>query len=294
MELHGLLSALATPFTHDGAQVDEPRLRELIERTITGRVHGIVPNGSTGEFTALSPEERRHVVEVTIDQVAGRIPVVPHIGAMTPSEAIALGRHAETSGASGVMLVAPYYEPLDTMEVMDFYRRVAGSLSIPVMIYNLPVATGVNLLPAQVAQLASEVDTIQYVKDTTGDLSQAAELIHGYGDVVKTFVGQDTLYFTALVEGSAGSVNGAANIIASPLVAVYDQVKAGQLAAARTTWESVYPVMKFLVSGGYVSGVKAALDVAGYSIGDPRLPIHPASSERRAEIEAALKHLAAS
>ena len=255
-------------------------------------VHGIVPNGSTGEFTAMSHDERRLVAEITLDQVSGRVPVVPHIGAMTAAEAISLGKHAEESGSAGVMLVAPYYEPLDLAETLDFYRTVAGALSMPVMIYNLPVATGVNLLPSQVAALAREVENIQYVKDTSGDLSQASELIHEHGDVIKTFVGLDTLYFSSLAIGATGSVNGAANFIAPELVAIYDAVQEGDLAGARKIWVSVYPIMKFLVSGGYVSGVKGAMDIAGKSVGKPRLPIHPLPEDRHPEIVAALQHLA--
>lgn len=284
MELHGLISAMVTPFEPgENGAVDETRLRSLVEETIAGGVHGIVPNGSTGEFPTQSFDERRQVVEITLDQVAGRVPVVPHIGAMTAGEAIRLGRHAEELGAAAVMVVSPYYEPLDLEETKDYYRRVAGALSVPVMVYNLPVATGVNLAPSEVAALAHEVETIRYVKDTSGDFNQGCELIHGYGDVIKTFVGLDTLYFAALAEGGAGSVNGAANFIAPELAAVYDATRAGDVETAGKVWASAYPVMKFLVSGGYVAGVKGAMDVIGRSAGDPRLPIHPLSDERRAE-----------
>jgi 4-hydroxy-tetrahydrodipicolinate synthase len=284
MELHGLISAMVTPFeAGEAGAVDEVRLRSIVEETIAGGVHALVPNGSTGEFPTQTHDERRRVVEITLDQAAGRVPVVPHIGAMTAADAIRLGRHAEEHGAAGVMVVSPYYEPLDLDETKDYYRRVAGALSLPVMIYNLPVATGVNLPPREVAALAREVDTIRYVKDTSGDFNQGCELIHEHGDVIKTFVGLDTLYFAALVEGGAGSVNGAANFIAPELAAVYDAARAGDLETAGKVWASVYPVMKFLISGGYVAGVKGAMDVIGRSAGDPRLPIHPMSGERRAE-----------
>lgn len=293
MELHGLLSALSTPFAPGGDEVDESVLRDLVERTVAGGVHGLIPNGSTGEFTTLSHDERRRVTEIVIDQAGGRVPVIPQIGALTIKETVALAKHAEQAGAAAVMAVSPFYEPLDVEETCDFFRKVAGALSIPMMIYNIPVATGVNLLPAQVAGLAREVDQIQYVKDTSFDFSQASELIHEYGDVVKTFVGMDTLYFATLLVGGAGAVNGAANLITPELVAIYDAVQAGDLPGARAKWDLVYPIMKFLTSGPYAQGVKGASAIAGHPLGEPRAPLHPMDEERRDEIESALKRLAA-
>jgi 4-hydroxy-tetrahydrodipicolinate synthase len=283
-DLHGVLSAVATPFTDGAEAVDEPALRALVERTVTGGVHGLVPNGSTGEFASMSGDERRHVVEVVIDQAAGRVPVVPHVAALSTREAVAYARHAEGAGADAVMAVAPFYEPLDIDEIKDFYRSVADAVSVPVVVYNLPVATGVNLLPADVVSLARELPNIQYVKDTTGDFSQAARLIHDHDDVIKTLVGQDTLYMAALVEGAAGSINGAANMFPAELASIYDNVRAGDVGAATKTWHFMFPLMQFLVSGGYVSGVKGALDLMGLSAGDPRPPVKALSDERLAEL----------
>lgn len=291
-ELYGLMSAMSTPMTEDGSAVDENILRELTERTINAGVHGLVPCGSTGEFAALTGDERRKVVEIVLDQTAGRVPVVPHVGAMSTYEAIAHAKHAEAAGASGLMVVAPYYEPLSLEETKRYFVDVANAVGIPVMVYNLPVATGVNLQPSEVAALARQADNIQYVKDTSGDFSQAAQLIHDHGDVVKTFVGWDTLYLAALVEGSAGSVNGAANLIAPQLREIYDNVQAGKLTEAKATWDQVFPLMQFLVSGGYVGAVKTALRILGYPAGSARQPIGDLPAERRSELEQILKTLA--
>ena len=292
-ELHGLMSAMTTPMTDDGSAIDEAILRELTERTIEAGVHGLVPCGSTGEFAALTGDERRQVVEVVVDQAAGRVPVVPHVGAMSTSEAVALAKHAERAGAAGLMVVAPYYEPLDLEETKQYFLDVAAAVALPIMVYNLPVATGVNLEPAEVASLARQAENISYVKDTSGDFSQAARLIHDHGDVLKTFVGWDTLYLAALVEGGAGSVNGAANFVTPQLVDVYNKVKAGQLTEAKATWDNIFPLMQFLVSGGYVAAVKAALRILGYPAGSTRAPIGDLPADRRTELEQILKNLAA-
>lgn len=167
MDLQGLLSALVTPFTADGAEIDEQGLRALVDRQIDEGVHGVIPCGSTGEFTTLTNDERRLVTEIVIDQTAGRVPVVPHIGALTAGEAIALGKHAEQKGADAVLTVAPFYEPLTPDDAMNYHRSVAGALSVPSMIYNIPIATGVNIDPELIGQLAREVEQIKYIKDTS-------------------------------------------------------------------------------------------------------------------------------
>ncbi len=288
-DLHGVLSAVVTPFTADGEDIDEAGLRAVVEHTMDGGVHGLIPCGSTGEFATLSPDERRRVVEVVAEAAGGRTPIVPQIGAMTTREASALARHAESNGAAAVMVVAPYYEALTVAEIADYYRRVADAVSIPVMVYNLPAATGVNLAPADVARMARDVPTIRYVKDTTGDLSQAAQLIHDHGDVLATFVGWDPLYFAALCEGAAGSVLGAANIVPGQTAEIYERVRAGRIAEARQRWERLYPLMRFLVSGRYTPAVKAGVQLLGIAAAHCRAPVAAVEHERVAELEALLK-----
>lgn len=290
MQFTGVFSAVATPFSAD-EQLDEAQLRALVERTIEGGVHGLVPCGSTGEFAQMSADERRRVVETVVDQAGGRVPVVPHTGAMTTREAIALSQHAENAGAAAVMAVAPYYEPLDIDEVKGYFRAVADAISIPVVVYNLPVATGVNLQPEDLAELASLSPNIRCVKDTSGDFGQAARLIHDYGDVLATFVGWDTLFLAAFLEGGAGTIVGAANLIAPELVSTYEAVQSGDLRSAKREWNRVFPLMQFLVSGGYVAGVKGALDLLGASIGPARAPISALSGSRRDELTSILKAL---
>jgi 4-hydroxy-tetrahydrodipicolinate synthase len=292
-DIKGVLSALITPFTGPEAELDETGLRELVERTITAGAHGLVPCGSTGEFAAMSLDERRIVVETVLDQAGGRVPVIAHAGAMTTRDAVALARHAEASGAAAVMAVAPYYEPLTLAEAKGYFRTIADAVSVPVVLYNLPVATGINLSPDDVAELASSTGNIRYVKDTTGDFSQAARLIHELGDEVGTFVGWDPLFFASLAEGAPGSIIGAANLVTPQLVAVYNAIRADDLATARSEWLRIFPVMQFLVSGGYVTGVRGGLDVLGYPAGPARAPIGDLEPARRAELETLLKKVSA-
>jgi 4-hydroxy-tetrahydrodipicolinate synthase len=284
-KLSGVLSALITPFTPDG-QVDTGTLREVVDRNIDGGVDGVVACGSTGEFTALTPDERRLVVETVVDQTAGRVPVVAQTGGQTAAEAMAHSRHAQDAGASVVMVVTPYYEALSMDETLRYLRRVAGSVDVPVMVYNLPAATGVNLDPDTVGRLAREVANIQYVKDTSADMSQVGKLVRHHGDVISTIVGWDALALAALSEGAAGVMCGTANAIASELVAVHRALSANDIVRARTEWERIYPLLDTIMSTNFVPAVKAAVNARGLKVGDPRDPLLPLEGEAAARIDA--------
>ncbi len=282
-QLRGILTALTTPFTADG-ELDESTLRAVVDRSIDGGVHGVVACGSTGEFTALSADERRRIVEVVVDQAGGRVPVIAQTGATSTAEAIRLSRHAESVGADVVMTIAPYYEALSPEETTRYLKDVAGSVSIPVMLYNIPMATGVDLAPDTVGALAREVENISYIKNTTIDMAQSAQLIHHYGDVISTFVGWDSLLLASLVEGAAGVMAGTANIVPAELVAVWDAVQTGDIAAARAAWNSIYPVIDAIMQQPFVSAVKAVLGAVALPVGVPRAPMAPLDEQATARI----------
>jgi len=287
-ELRGVLTALATPFASDGS-IDTRVLCRLVDRSIEGGVHGVVACGSTGEFAAMTDAERRLVVETVVEHVAGRVPVVAQTGATSTAQAIDLSRHAQDAGASVVMVVAPYYEPLTLEETIVYLRTVADAVQVPVMLYNLPAATGVNLSPDTVGRLAREVENIRYIKDTSADMAQAGRLIHSYGDVIGTFVGWDSLFLAALTEGAAGVMAGTANVMARELVSIHDSLSAGELERARSQWGAIYPLMDAIMSQPFIPAVKCALNALGFPAGDPRPPLHAlddATAERIGSIAA--------
>jgi 4-hydroxy-tetrahydrodipicolinate synthase len=270
--LSGVLTALATPFTPDG-QIAENALRRLVDRSIDGGVDGVVACGSTGEFAAMSGAERRFVVETVIDQTANRVPVVAQTGAVSTAEAVELSRHAEAAGASVLMVVAPYYEPLSIDETVEYLRTVAAAVDIPIMLYNLPVATGVNLDPDTVGRLAREIDNIRYIKDTSADMAQAGQLIHRHGDVISTFIGWDSLLLAAITEGAAGVMAGTANVMPAQLVSIHRAVTAGDLNRARREWAQLYPLMDAIMSAPFIPAIKIALIALGFPAGAPRNPL---------------------
>ncbi|WP_120520359.1 4-hydroxy-tetrahydrodipicolinate synthase [Arthrobacter celericrescens] len=290
-QLSGVLTALATPFDADG-QVDEARLRFLVDRSIDGGVNGVVACGSTGEFAALSSDERRFVVETVVDQAAGRVPVVAQTGASNTAEAISLTRHAQETGADVVMVITPYYDPLTTSEAAGYFREVAASVDLPVMLYNMPALTGLNLDADFVGTLAREVENIRYIKDSSGDMGQATQLIHHHGDYISTIIGWDSLILAALTEGAGAVMAGTANILPREIVAVHKAVAAGDFAVARAEWDRIYPLIDAVLSSPYVPAVKATFELLGRPIGSPRRPtadLDPALAARLEKLVAELQ-----
>jgi 4-hydroxy-tetrahydrodipicolinate synthase len=290
-EISGVLTALATPFDRDEL-IDVPILKRVVDRSINGGVDGVVAGGSTGEFASLSSEERILLVDTVVQHTAGRVPVIAQTGATTTREAIRLSRAAEASGADVLMLVTPYYEALSLEETVHYIKEVTAAVDLPVMLYNIPDATGVNLDADTIGSLARESDQIRYVKDSSANWEQGLQLIHHHGDVIRTFIGWDSYTYSALAEGAAGVMAGAANVIPAELVAVSRAIANGDLADGLAQWKRIYPVIDALISVPFIAAVKAGLRLQGEAVGVPRGPVQdlPESAMRR--IELALAELA--
>ncbi|RGE24373.1 4-hydroxy-tetrahydrodipicolinate synthase [Leucobacter sp. wl10] len=285
--LSGVLTALATPFDAD-ENLDLRLLRKVVDRSVDAGVDGVVAGGSTGEFSALDSDERRLLVDTVIEHTAGRVPVIAQTGATTTRAAISLSRAAQAGGADVLMLVTPYYEPLSLEETVSYIKDVAAAVEIPIMLYNIPAATGVNLDPDTIASLAAEIPHVRYVKDSSADWEQALQLIHHHGDEIGTFIGWDSYLFGALAEGAAGVMAGAANVVPEEIVAVAGKIRAGDLDGALDEWRRLYPVIDAMLSAPFIQAVKAGLELRGLPVGLPRAPLAPATAEVRNRIEAAL------
>ncbi|GAB88847.1 4-hydroxy-tetrahydrodipicolinate synthase [Gordonia rhizosphera] len=288
--LRGVLTALTTPFDAD-ENIDTARLKRIVDRSIDAGVNGVVAGGSTGEFASMSHDERRELVDTVVAHTAGRVPVIAQTGATTTREAITLSRAAQASGADVLMLVTPYYESLSLDETVAYIKDVAGAVDLPVMLYNIPAATGVNLDATTAAGLAREVGNIRYIKDSSANWEQALQLIHHHSDVLGTFIGWDSYLYSALVEGAAGVMAGAANVVPNEIVAVYRAIAAGDLDGALAQWRRLYPVIDALISVPFISAVKAGLRILGEPVGSPRKPVSDLNAEELAGVEAALAAL---
>ncbi|MFK0008938.1 dihydrodipicolinate synthase family protein [Paenarthrobacter sp. NPDC090520] len=274
-KLTGVLTPLVTPFGADG-QIDEKQLRAVVDRNIEGGVHGIVANGTSGEFQTLTNAERRFVVETVVDQAAGRVPVVAQTGALTTEEAIELTRHAQEVGADVAMVIAPYFDPLALDAVKAYYRAVAESVDIPVMLYNIPFVTGVNLQADTIRELAEQCPNIKYVKNTSADMAQSVQFIHELGDLVETIVGWDTLALACFVEG-AGIMAITANVAPAQMVAVYNAVQNKDLDRARQLWNDLYPFVTGIDTEPFIAATKFCLESVGVPVGGTRISTAPIS-----------------
>ena len=283
-EFHGVLPALITPFSEDGGAVDAVALAENVERLVAAGVGGLVPGGSTGEFTTLSNAERRQVTEVTIEAAGGRVPVVPGTGSLSTRETVELSVHAERAGAAAVMVVPPFYDAPKWPELLSHYDAVADAISIPIVYYNLPGATGVELTAEQLRELP-----ISALKDTGGDAVAATELIQTDGPTLLN--GYDTLTFAALAAGVEAVVWGAASILPEPCVELHRLlIEDIDLPAARELWARLWPLCRFLEGQSYPAAVKAACRLVGDATGPVRAPLLELDDAAIDELRTLLDH----
>jgi 4-hydroxy-tetrahydrodipicolinate synthase len=291
-DLRGVLTALSTPFDAD-ENIDVDLLKKVVDRSIDIGVDGVVAGGSTGEFAMMTDSEREQLVDTVAGHTGGRVPVIAQTGATTTRHAIRFSKAAERSGADVLMLVTPYYEPLTLTETLDYIREVASNVELPVMLYNIPGATGVNLAADDAGALADEFENIRYIKDSSADWEQALQLIHHHGDRLGTFIGWDSYIYSAMVEGAAGVMAGAANVVPTEIVEVVRLIDAGKLAEALAGWNKVYPVIDTMITqDSFISAVKSGLRHRGLPVGVPRRPMADVSAEADAAIGAAVARLA--
>lgn len=289
-QLRGVLTALTTPFDPE-ENIDYEALGRIVDRSIDGGVDGLVVGGSTAEFATMSGEERQAMLEFVIERTAGRVPIVAQTGATSTREAIRHSRAAQEAGADVLMVVTPYYEPLTRTETIDYIRAVAAAVDIDVMLYNIPAATGVNLDPDTVRHLAEEVANIRFIKDSSADWEQALKLIHHHSDVISTFIGWDSYIYSGLVEGAAGMVAGAANVLPAEIVSVSNRIASGDLVGARQEWNRLYPVIDAMISEPFIQAVKTGLELRGVPVGSPRRPLADTDPDARERIREALATL---
>jgi 4-hydroxy-tetrahydrodipicolinate synthase len=284
LELEGILPALITPFTPDGADVDTAALAALVERCIAAGVGGLVPTGSTGEFPTLSPAERRTVAETVLEAAAGRVPTVVGTGALATAEAIALSVHAEQCGAAAVMIVPPFYEAPTWRELRAHYAAVADAISIPIMYYNIPGATGTTLTVEQLAELR-RVANVTSFKDTSGDAVAGTEAYQLAGDVPVVLNGWDTLTFAALAAGVRAVVWGSASFMPAECVRLHRLlIEDLDLAGARELWARLWPICRLLETTSYTPAVKAACALVGLDTGPVRAPLLALEPDEHAEL----------
>lgn len=274
-KIEGIIAAVPTPLTADAKAVDLENIKAQVERLAEAGIHGIVTTGTTGEFPALSLEEHKSVIKAYVDAVAGRFPVIAGLGFNSTQLAIEMAQYSEKVGADACMIVPPFYDPLPFKALYKFFEDVCGSISIPVMYYNLPGATGVHLTAEQFREL-SKIKGFDYMKDTSGNAKELADLLTNPPDGLQPFNVWDTLTFFAMSHGARASVWGVASIVPKECVELWNTfTKEKNLEKAREQWKFLWEVSDFLESVCYPTGIKAGLEIIGHPAGPVRAPTLP-------------------
>ncbi len=289
---HGVFTALVTPLKANG-ELDLTKLARLVEHQIRQGIHGLIPLGSTGEFYALSPGERQQVLETTVVAAAGRVPVVAGANAGSTREVIGFARQAEQLGCAGVLLAAPYYSLPTPDELFLHFRAVNDAIGIPIMLYNYPGRTGVDMTPEFIVRL-TELDNVRYVKESTGEMARMTTLMRLCGDRLGVFCGCDTIALESFMVGAIGWVGGVANVLPAAHAKLYElSVVNKDYVRARKLFFEMLPTLELMEGGGrYTQWVKAACGIMGYDCGPPRQPLGPATKAEVVQLRQALRQCA--
>jgi 4-hydroxy-tetrahydrodipicolinate synthase len=282
----GSIVAIVTPFRK--GRVDERALGDLIEFQLANGTDGIVPCGTTGESATLSHQEHERVVAFTIEAVKRRVPVIAGAGSNSTDEAIALTRHAKKVGADGALLITPYYNKPMQEGLFRHYKAVAEAVDLPLVLYNIPSRTSVNMLPSTVGRLAA-VRNIVAIKEGSGSLQQVSEIIQACGDRFTVLSGDDPLTIPMMAVGAKGVITVTANIAPADMAAMVDTFAAGQLDRARRLHDKMFPLFTALFYETNPIPVKAALAMMGKINEELRLPLCPMASESREKLARVMK-----
>lgn len=284
IELRGVIPALTTPFREDRS-LDLEGFRDLVEAVIEDGVHGIVPNGCTGESWALDDGERALLFEAAVQQAAGRVPVVPGCGAMTTKAAIAKVRQAESAGCDAVMIQPPWYVMPSEPEVYNYYREIIDASELPVMVYNIPRRTGINLSLDLVDRLADEPKVIA-LKESSKDWLLLSAMIRLVKDRINVLAGYANLLgLAAITEGAVGYVDSSTPVLGRRSIEFFEAATSGDLDTARALQAAMSNLNAgFFGVGTFPAGIKVALDMLGRPGGWPRDPIKPLDARQRDKI----------
>jgi 4-hydroxy-tetrahydrodipicolinate synthase len=268
--MNGVHAAIVTHFDAD-LEVDHDGVTAQIRRLIDDGLHGIVANGTVGEGGSLSPAERRAVVETAVSAAAGRAPVCAGISAATAAQAAAYGRDAREAGAESLMILPPLLYRADARELREFFAAVARATDLPLMIYNNPEASGSDLSPATLAELAQAVPAITAIKECSGDARRIAELLDLCPEL-DVMVGGDDWALEGFCAGASGWISGVAVVFPSQCVRLWELCGAGDLPPARELYRGLRPLAHLDMTPKLVQYFKAALDELGLGGGPCRPP----------------------
>ena len=281
----GSMVALVTPFKN--GQVDWPSLEALVEFHLENGTNGIVPCGTTGESATLSHAEHDEVIRIVIKTVNKRVPVIAGTGSNSTDEAVRLTQEAERSGADGALMISPYYNRPTQEGIYQHYKKVASAVGIPLIVYNIPGRTGSKIEPETLARLA-EITNVAGVKEATGSVDQAIDVIRLCGDRLAVYSGEDSLIYSLMSLGGKGVISTVANVAPKQTAQLAQACLAGRWDEARKMQFQLIPLIRSLFIETNPIPVKAALALMGKCSGELRLPMTPMAESNLKRLKVAL------
>ncbi|MBQ9419105.1 MAG: 4-hydroxy-tetrahydrodipicolinate synthase [Synergistaceae bacterium] len=281
VEIKGIIPPILTPM-NDDESINEAELRNHVNRMINAGVSGVFAFGTNGEAYALSHKEKVQVLKVVVDETKKRVPVYAGTGCVTTKETITLSKEAEEIGADVLSVIVPYFAAASQDELYDHYKAVAESVSIPVVLYNIPARTGNALAPATVARLAKDVPNILGAKDSSGNFDNMKQYIELTTDIGKDFSvlsGNDSLILPALLFGGKGGIAGCANVFPRTMVEIYEAFTAGDIERAKKVQDSIRIFRNCFKYGNPNTLVKLAAGLLGNPVGPCRRPFSKITPE---------------
>lgn len=285
----GIIAYPITPFD-ENEKVNIPLFKHLVERLVISGNHGIAPLGSTGVMPYLSDEEKEEVTEATLQQVKGRIPTLVGVSNLTTEKTIHHARFAEKAGADAVMIIPMSYWKLTDDEIVTHYDAVARKISIPIMAYNNPATSGVDMSPALLKRLL-EIPNVTMIKESTGDIQRMHFLRRELGEEVAFYNGSNPLALAAFSAGARGWCTAAPNLIPELTISLYNAVEEGNLEKAKAIFYQQFDLLKFIVNKGLPRAVKSGLTILGEDGGNLRSPLKPLQEKETEELKNIIKPL---
>lgn len=290
-KLEGVFPVLVTPMKNQ-TDIDWDGYRQNIEHFIEAGVTGIAINGSTGEFVSLTKEERFKAVEVAVDQIKGRMTLIVGTAAETTAETIIYTQQAEQAGADAALLINSYYAHPKDEEIYVHFKSVAESVKFPIMIYNNPFTSGVDIGLETILKVGRDVPNITHIKESSGSIGKARDIVRQGQNDIEVFCGSEDLAIESLLVGAVGWISVSGNIVPELVTKLYSQVKEGNLEAAWAIYDRLLPLCAFLEgSGKYVQITKRAMELKGWAGGPCRLPRLPLTEEEDAQLKAIMTNL---
>jgi 4-hydroxy-tetrahydrodipicolinate synthase len=284
----GVITALVTPLRND--RVDEEALRRLVDEQIAAGIDGLVPVGTTGESPTLTSEEHIRVVEIVVQQTKKRVPVIAGTGANSTKEAIELTLAAKAVGADATLQVTPYYNKPTQDGLFRHFKTIAEAAGLPMVVYNVPGRTGCDLLPDTIARLC-DVPLVVGVKEATGNLQRAAQIIARVGDRLSLLSGDDATAMPLYAVGGHGCISVVSNVAPADMAAMWDAAAAGNWQKARELHYRLFPLSEGLFIEANPIPVKAALAMMGKIADEIRPPLYPMAGANRDKVRKILADL---